>query len=255
MYSLFELHFSTLTLHQATTQIIIAAKAKTKGLVVTPNVDHIVMMQSDNEMKNIYQHALYVFADGMPIVWLSRMISGKSKGLPERVTGADLLPKVCAIAAQTGLCIYFLGGNPGVAAKAAQNLSATYPGLKIVGVYSPPFGFEKDPNETKRIVEDINRQGTDILFVGVGAPKQEKWAWANLPQLKTGPILCVGAAFDFSAGSLRRAPEMIQRVGFEWFWRLINDPLRLWRRYLLRDSRFLPIALREICNAKFNKSL
>jgi N-acetylglucosaminyldiphosphoundecaprenol N-acetyl-beta-D-mannosaminyltransferase len=250
MYSLFELHFSALTLQQATAQIIVAAKAKVKGLVVTPNVDHIVMMQNDKEMKKIYQHSLYVFADGMPLVWMSRLISGRSKGLPERVTGADLLPQVCAMASQSELGIYFLGGNPGVADEAAQNLSKVYPGLKIVGVYSPPFGFEMDSTETRNIVDDINRQGTDILFVGVGAPKQEKWAWQHLDSLKVGPIICIGAAFDFAAGKVKRAPSFVQAIGCEWLWRLLKEPRRMWKRYIIRDSQFIPMAVREVFRLK-----
>jgi N-acetylglucosaminyldiphosphoundecaprenol N-acetyl-beta-D-mannosaminyltransferase len=246
MLRMFDLNFNTLTLEKASQEIVSFALAGDKGIVVTPNVDHIMMLEYDHEMRTIYKHARFVFADGMPIVLLSKILASGNGGLPERVTGADMLPQVCSIASRHDLGIYFLGGEPGIAEKAARNLTKIYPGLKIVGIYSPPFGFELDPDESKRIVERINSCGTDILFIGVGAPKQEKWAWANMDQLQVGPILCVGAAFDFMAGDIKRAPRVMQKIGLEWFWRLINEPGRLWKRYLLRDSRFIFLAFREI---------
>ncbi|MBC7945430.1 MAG: WecB/TagA/CpsF family glycosyltransferase [Burkholderiales bacterium] len=249
---LFGLKFNALTLEQATDAVVTAAKAKQKGLVVTPNVDHLVMLQTDADMCSIYQKAAFVFADGMPVVWLSRLTS--KFGLPMRVTGADLLPAVCAGAARAGVSLFFMGGQPGVADQAAKNLRAEFPGVQIVGTYCPPMGFEKDPAETSRMVELVNRSQPDILCFGVGAPKQEKWAAAQLDKLAVGPILCIGAAFDFAAGTIKRAPELVQRFGLEWLWRLSNEPGRLWQRYLLRDSRFLLLAGREILHARSSKS-
>src|SRR5450631_4398005 len=140
---LFNLDFNCVGLDGAVQQILDAARAGRKGLVVTPNVDHIVMMQDDNEMRRIFRDALFRYADGMPIVWLSGLVSNHP--LPERVTGADLLPNLCEAAAGTGLNLYLLGGNPGIADKAAENLRVLYPGVRIVGTYCPPFGFEHDP--------------------------------------------------------------------------------------------------------------
>ncbi|MBC8006660.1 MAG: WecB/TagA/CpsF family glycosyltransferase [Prolixibacteraceae bacterium] len=246
------LKFDALTLEQAAHAVVTAAKAKHKGLVVTPNVDHLVMLQTDADMRSIYQKAAFVFADGMPVIWLSRFTS--RSGLPMRVTGADLLPAVCAGAAGAGVSLFFMGGQPGVAERAAQNLRAEFPGLQIIGTYCPPMGFEKDPAETLRMVDLVNRFQPDILCFGVGAPKQEKWAAAQLDKLAVGPILCIGAAFDFAAGTIKRAPQLVQRFGLEWLWRLSNEPGRLWRRYLLRDSRFLLLAGREILRARSSKS-
>ncbi|MBA2350251.1 MAG: WecB/TagA/CpsF family glycosyltransferase [Burkholderiales bacterium] len=246
------LKFNALTLEEAADAIVTAAKKRQKGLVVTPNVDHLVMLQTDADMRSIYQKAAFVFADGMPVIWLSRLTS--RSGLPMRVTGADLLPAVCAVAAKAGVSLFFMGGQPGVADRAAQNLRAEFPGLRITGTYCPPMGFEKDPAETLRMVALVNRLQPGILCFGVGAPKQEKWAAAQLDQLAVGPILCIGAAFDFAAGTIKRAPKLVQRFGLEWLWRLSNEPGRLWRRYLLRDSKFLLLAGREILRARTGKS-
>jgi N-acetylglucosaminyldiphosphoundecaprenol N-acetyl-beta-D-mannosaminyltransferase len=231
----------------AVSQILDAARRAQKGIVVTPNVDHIVMLQDDADMRRIYKGALFRYADGMPIVWLSKLV--KRNPLPERVAGSDLLIALCEKSAGTGLALYFMGGNPGVADKAADKLRKHYDGLNIVGTWCPPMGFEHDPDESERIITDINSRNVAILFIGVGAPKQEKWADAHIDRLKVGPILCVGASFDFAAGTTKRAPKWIQKIGFEWVWRLASDPGRLWKRYLVQDSRFLPLALKEIFKA------
>jgi N-acetylglucosaminyldiphosphoundecaprenol N-acetyl-beta-D-mannosaminyltransferase len=240
----FGLNFNAVPLSVAAEQIVNAADNGQKGLVVTPNVDHIVMLETDMEMRHIFRKAMFCYPDGMPLVWLSRLIRGVS--FPERVTGADLLPTVCKIAAQRGKRVFFLGGQQGVAEKAAQNMGDKFSGLQVAGTYCPPMGFEHDQLEEIKIIELVNKAKVDIVFLGVGTPKQEKWAWKNIQQLHVGPILCVGAALDFAAGITKRAPDQIQRAGLEWLWRLCKEPRRLWKRYLLRDSRFLAIALREI---------
>lgn len=243
--TLFTLSFETTTLEGAVRRIVEKALAHTKGLVVTPNVDHIVLMRDDPRMRAVFGSALFVYADGMPLVWLSRLVYGRA-GFPERVAGADLLPAVCAAAAATTLRVYFLGGAPGVAEKIRDKMLLAHPGLHVAGVGCPPIGFEHDAAETTRIIEHINSLNVDVLFIGVGTPKQEKWAHDHLARLRVGPILCVGAAFDFAAGTKTRAPRFIQQAGFEWLWRLVHEPRRLWRRYLVQDRRFFGMALAEI---------
>ena len=251
---IFNVDFECASLDSGTEQIIAAARSGRKGLVVTPNVDHVVVLQDDPEMQAIYREALFRFADGMPLVWFSKLACNTP--LPERVTGADLLPAICQKSAGTGLNLYFLGGNPGIAERAADSLRRQYPGVAIVGTYCPPFGFEHDPAETERIIADINACQVDILFVGVGAPKQEKWAAACLSRLNVGPILCIGAAFDFAAGSIRRAPKLLRNAGLEWVWRMASEPRRLWKRYLVRGSRFLPMVWRELgCRRQQTRSV
>ncbi len=186
---MFGLDYCACTLTEAAQMVVDAAGNKIKGLVVTPNVDHVVSMQKDSEMFDLYQRALFRFADGMPLVWFSKCLRGQS--LPERVTGADLLPEIARLAALNGLKLYFLGGMPGVAEQAAVKLKQSNSSLDVAGTYSPPFGFDKDRAESERIVKMINASGADILFVGVGAPKQEKWAVRYMNKLNVGPILGV----------------------------------------------------------------
>ncbi len=241
--SLFGINFAVMDLEHAAEAIVSAAEKGTKGLVVTPNVDHVVRYSRSEKYRLVVDGALMRFADGMPIVWVSRLLKVP---LPERVTGADLLPAIVSLSASRGPRIFFLGGLPGVAEKARGVLCESFQGVQIVGVYSPPFGFENNLEETQKIIKMINSIDVDILFVGVGSPKQEYWAHEHLLELNVGPVVCVGAAFDFAAGVLKRAPLWIQNMGCEWLWRLGQEPLRLWRRYILVDTKFVILALREI---------
>lgn len=241
--TMFGLDFEVVTLRQATDQILGLIGRGGRELIVTPNVDHIVSMKTDQHMRQVFEEASHRYADGMPLVWLSRL--GSRPGLPERVTGADLLFSLSEGAARSGASIYLLGAMPGVAEQAAIRLRAAYPGLVIAGVHSPPFGFEKDEAETRRIIGIVNAARPNILFVGVGTPKQEKWAYRWRTNLTCDVVLGVGAAIDFAAGTVRRAPRIVQRSGFEWLWRALGDPRRLGPRYL-KDSRFIGLAIREL---------
>ena len=192
--------------------------------------------------REAYRAADFVFADGMPLVWFSRLIG---RPIPERVTGADLVPGLCEIAARKGLKVFMLGGAPDVTPDAADILRKRNTCLEIVGVSTPPLNFEDDDEINSTVIESINRVSPDILFIALGAPRQEVWAYRHRDQLDVGFILGVGGAFDFMAGRLNRAPEWVQKSGFEWLWRLVHEPKRLWKRYLVRDMRFIGIAYRE----------
>jgi N-acetylglucosaminyldiphosphoundecaprenol N-acetyl-beta-D-mannosaminyltransferase len=239
------LAFDSVTLPVAAEAIVTAALERTKGLVVTPNVDHILLVHDDAKVAGVYRRAMFRFADGMPIVWLSRM-TRRGRALPERVTGADLLVATCERAAASGATVFFAGGKPGVAETAGARLRERFPGLAIVGTDAPPLGFERDPVLSKKLAEKITAARPHLLFMGVGTPKQELWADAHLSALDCGPILCCGAAFDCAAGTAKRAPVAVQRFGVEWLWRLLHEPRRLWRRYLVRGPRFFGFALREL---------
>lgn len=245
---LFSLTFENVTLAQATDQIIALARSDAKGkLVVTPNVDHIVTMRKDSHMREVFESAALRYADGMPLVWLSRLERGQ--GLIERVTGADLLDSVARAAALKEVSIFLMGGLPGVAERAAERLVAASPQLRIAGTFCPPFGFEHDEDQCHAIADMIRTSGADILFAGVGTPKQEKWLarWIDECGVRVG--VGVGAAFDFLAGTAKRAPRIIQRTGLEWLWRLAHEPRRLFGRYVLRDSRFLLMAIDHLRKA------
>ena len=242
---IFGLNFESSTLSEAAEAVVLLSVNHERSLIVTPNVDHIVNIQTDAEMKSIFEEAKYRYADGMPIVWASHILPGVNS-LPERVTGADLLPAVCAAASEKKQSVFFLGGQPGVAEKAVVNLKSLYPLLEVAGYYCPPFGFEFDVDETSKIINIINNANTDILFIGVGTPKQEKWAYANIDRLDVGPVLGVGAAFDFAAGDIQRAPKLIQSLGCEWLWRLLHEPKRLFKRYLIDLLMFIYIFIKEL---------
>jgi N-acetylglucosaminyldiphosphoundecaprenol N-acetyl-beta-D-mannosaminyltransferase len=205
--------------------------------VVTPNVDHTVMYQENAQLRAAYEQASLILADGAPVIWASRLLG---RALPERVTGADLVPALLgAASAEQPLRIYMLGAGPGVAVRAEKNIETRWPNVKVVGTYSPPMGFEKNDSENQAIVERINAVEPDVLLLGLGAPKQELWIHNHASQLRTSAALCVGAAIDFLAGEKSRAPELVQRAGLEWLHRLATEPKRLFRRYA-RDAWIFP---------------
>jgi N-acetylglucosaminyldiphosphoundecaprenol N-acetyl-beta-D-mannosaminyltransferase len=209
-----------------------------KGYVVTPNLDHIVKLEEDPEFVRCYDNAALVLPDGNPVLWASNYLGTPLKAL---VTGSDLFTALCRYAAEKGHTLFFLGGLEGVAEKAADVLKKQHLDINVVGVYSPPFGFEKDPEENARIVQMINAVKPAILFVGVGAPKQEKWMYKNIDQLDINVALGIGASFDFVAGTVKRAPKLFRQMSMEWFWRVLNEPTRLFKRYFIDSTKFLPI--------------
>jgi N-acetylglucosaminyldiphosphoundecaprenol N-acetyl-beta-D-mannosaminyltransferase len=226
--------------------VIAAAESRKPSFVVTPNSDHIVRLESDTKLRTVYEHADIVVADGMPLVWASRLLGSPLK---ERVTGADLMPALCEQAAKRGLRVFLLGAQDGVAKKAQERLEQSYPGLKVVGVYSPPFGFEKDAESNLQIVSLIREAAPDMIFVGLGAPKQEIWIFENYQSFSHGVFLGIGASIDFIAGQVKRAPLWVQNLGCEWLYRLFQEPKRLARRYA-GDTYILWIVLREFFRKK-----
>lgn len=205
--------------------------------VVTPNVDHVVMFQEHAGLRSAYAEAGLVVADGFPVVLASRWLG---RPLPERVAGSDLVPALLREGTQRGdLSVYLLGAAAGVAERAALNIERQYAGVRVVGTYSPPLGFEKDPCENRRILDRIAAARPDVLVVGLGAPKQELWVHAHRSDIRASVALCAGATIDFLAGEKSRAPAWMQSVGLEWLHRLSTEPRRLFRRYA-RDARIFP---------------
>ena len=223
-----------------------------KKYVVTPNLDHIVKLETDAEFLHCYEQAGLVLADGNPLVWASKILGTPLKAL---VTGSDLFAALCEHAAARGHRLFFLGGLDGIAQKAADNLKILYPAINIVGVYSPPFGFDKNDEENNRIMEMINAVKPHLLFVGVGAPKQEKWMYRNIASLNINVAVGIGASFDFVAGSIKRAPAMVRKMGMEWFWRFANEPRRLFKRYFIDSTAFIPIIYKQMKEDRKEKKL
>lgn len=215
--------------------------------ITTPNVHHIILLQKDQEFKKIYQEASLVLADGMPLIWASKFLGTPLK---EKVSGSDLVPEICKFAAKKGYRLFFLGGRSGAVEKARENLIKIYPQIKIVGVYSPPFGFENNTEENEKIVEMIKNARPEILLVGLGAPKQEKWIYRHYKETDVPVSIGVGVTFEFISGMVKRAPKWMQRVGLEWSWRLIMEPKRLWKRYLVWDVEFFWLVLKQKIRSK-----
>ena len=212
--------------------------------VVTPNLDHVLLHRENEALRRAYSDASMVVADGWPLVTASR-ISGSP--LPERVAGSDLVPALFSECDRRGADrrVFLLGAAPGVADLAAENIQRRWSSVKVVGTYSPPLGFEKDPGETQRIVDLINGCSPDILVVGFGAPKQEVWLHQEYQRMSVGVAFAAGATIDFFAGRQKRAPVWVQKMRLEWSHRFLTNPRRLAVRYV-RNAWNLPgLVLRE----------
>lgn len=199
--------------------------------VVTVNLDFLSIAERDAHFRDTINRADLAVADGMPLVWASRLTD---QPLPERIAGVDLVDTSCQIAAQTAAGVFLLGAGPGIAAQAGRNMEALYPGLRIAGVYSPPFG-RLTAQENERIVQVVRDARPGFLFVAMGAPRQDLWIRAHLAQLGVPVCMGVGCVLDLLAGNVTRAPDWMQRSGLEWAFRLGQEPRRLWRRYLVDD--------------------
>ncbi|EKD27485.1 MAG: teichoic acid biosynthesis [uncultured bacterium] len=242
--NIFDIGFSNFTMQETIIKILDIVKSGNRAIVVTPNVDHIVRIQYDKKLLNIYREADIVLADGMPLLWAGYLLG---KPLKQRVSGADLFTRFMSYAAQDKIKIFLLGAKEGVALKAKQILTDKNPGLEIVATYSPPLGFEKDEKENTKIIDMINSSKASVLFAGLGTPKQEYWIADNYKKLNHVKVsIGVGASFDFVAGDVKRAPEIMQKIGLEWFFRLCQEPKRLWRRYLVDDVQFAWIFLKYL---------
>jgi N-acetylglucosaminyldiphosphoundecaprenol N-acetyl-beta-D-mannosaminyltransferase len=219
-----------------------AAGGGAPGYVVTPNAHHIVLLQKDAFLRKIYERAFLVVPDGVPLTWAAGLLG---ISLCDRVNGTDLFEALCAHAAQHALRVFLLGGREGAATAAAARLRARHPTLEVCGTYCPPFGFENDPAENSRIVTAINAARPHLLFVGLGAPKQEYWMSRNLEQLAVPVSLGIGVSFEFVGGIVARAPRWMQRAGLEWLHRLGTEPSRLWKRYLFGNAHFCWLVIRQ----------
>lgn len=203
---------------------------RTPRLIITANLHFAMLSQVSPILRWLNRKADLVLADGMPLVWASRS-KGRANRLPERVTGADLVPALCERAAELGHRVYFLGGAEGVAEEAVRRVMEKSPDLNVVGIDAPHFA-KLTPAEREEVVHRIRSTRADLLFVALGQPKGELWLAENLEKLGVPVSIQIGASLDFLAGRVKRAPVWIQRIGMEWFWRLASEPGRLFTRYL-----------------------
>lgn len=219
----------------AVKRILIWAKSSKASYICVRDVHGIMRAQDDKKFLDIHLGADLVVPDGMPLVWIGRLKYGRKIG---RVSGADLVDEVCKHSVPHELRHYFYGGKPGVAVEMAKYLCEKYPGLQIVGTYSPPFGPLSIEDDIK-ITREIAQLKPHIIWTGLSTPKQEYWMHEHVGRAGNGVFIGVGAAFDYHAKQLRRAPRWMQLSGLEWLFRLIQEPKRLWRRYLVLAPCFL----------------
>jgi len=244
------IRFDKVNLSESVKKVITAIEHNSKIQVCVTNVYSTVLMQKDTEFRKINNSTSLVVADGMPIIWVSKLMGFP---LPCRIAGSDLFFELCTVASTRNYTFYFLGSKKEVLDKIRVNLKVDFPDLKIVGMYSPPYRDQFSEEENNDIVQKINEVKPDVLWVGMTAPKQEKWIFHNLDKLNVKVAIGVGAVFNFVAGSVPRAPVWMQKMGMEWFFRLIQEPKRLWKRYLIGNTIFLWLVLKEFIKIKILK--
>lgn len=209
-----------------------------KSYVIAVNVDVIIKIERDSYLKKIIADADMVLVDGKPLIWISKLYG---KLIKEKVSGSDLVPKLCELASQRGYKIFILGGKEGVAEKAKCNLEKKHPGICVVGTYSPPLGFEKDNQEIRKINSLISENSPDLLITCFGCPKQEYFIFENINKYDAKVSICAGATVDFLAGNVKRSPRWMSELGFEWLYRFFKEPKRLFKRYFIDDIKIIAL--------------
>lgn len=241
------LPIDSVTAAQAIAAIGRALKSGRGGWVITPNLDQLRQFHRDPSLRPMFETADLVVADGTPLIWASRL---QGTPLPERVPGSDLISSLSSAAAGWASSIFLLGGNPGAAEGAAQTLRERHRGLRIAGTLSPPPGFERSSEEMDRVRETLRRARPDIVFVGLGFPKQEKLIHQLRADNPASWFLGIGISLSFVAGEVGRAPAWTHRIGLEWVHRLAQEPRRLFRRYLIDGLPFAARLFRHVLGAR-----
>lgn len=207
-----------------------------KSYVVAINVDVVMKIENDPYLKKIVDSADMVLVDGKPLVWISKWYN---RPLKAKISGSDLVPILCDVASKKGYTIFIIGGKDGIAAQAKTRLENRYPNIRIVGTYAPPFGFEKDVDELNHINQIISDAKPDLLITCFGCPKQEKWIYENISKYNAKVSICAGATVDFLAGNVKRAPRWMSEHGLEWFYRFLQEPKRMFKRYFVDDVKII----------------
>lgn len=232
-------YIDNVTMEEAIVHIEKCIQTKTIGQVITPNVDQIVRMEWDDSFRKICEESELLLVDGHPLMWIAKWYG---KPFKEKICGSDLVPILCERAAEKGYSVFFLGAAPGVAAQAAENMQKKIPTLKVAGTYSPPMGFEKDKIELEKINQMLLDSQADMLFVGMGVPKQDIFIYENMKKYKIPMSFSIGGTIDFIAGKQKRAPKWMNKIGLEWLYRLLQNPRRMFKRYMIDDMKILGLA-------------
>ena len=234
------LSFDAVTMDTAVTRCLDLCRGpRASHVVVTANASHLCMMRRDPELALACRASDLTVADGMSVVWALR---ASGQAAPERVAGVDLMARLLAAAGEHRLRVYFLGARREVVTALVERTQTRHPGIEIAGFRDGYFG----PDDHLRIVEEIRASGAHLLFVGMPSPFKETWCERHRERLDVPVIMGVGGSFDVLAGFIKRAPRWVQSLGLEWFWRLLMEPRKLWKRYLTTNSDFIWLAGREI---------
>jgi N-acetylglucosaminyldiphosphoundecaprenol N-acetyl-beta-D-mannosaminyltransferase len=217
-------------------------------VVCVCNVHSVVTASKDSAFEHALRNSDLATPDGAPIAWLMRRLGQTAQ---RRVSGPDLMLAYCDWASKSAQSIFLLGSTPDTLRRLQNSLCRAYPGLRIAGAVSPPFRALTD-DEDKKLVDLINESGAATVWVGLGCPKQELWMSEHKGKVQA-VMIGVGAAFEFFAGTVRRAPQWVQTMGFEWLFRLASEPRRLWRRYLVTNTAFILGASRQLMRAKLDR--
>jgi N-acetylglucosaminyldiphosphoundecaprenol N-acetyl-beta-D-mannosaminyltransferase len=208
-----------------------------KRVCVTP-VNCILWAFKNPILRNLYNTSAMNLADGVPLLWASRLLGNTIRG---RVTGLDLLPEFAKVGNHEKYRFFFLGAKDGVAEKLAQQFLKQYPDLRIVGTYAPPFADKFSEEENQKMISLVNEAKPHVLWVSLTAPKQDYWIYDNFDRLNINIAIGVGGAFEVTAGLIKRAPNWMQRCGLEWFFRFLQEPRRLFKRYIIEAPQFIPL--------------
>lgn len=244
--SLLNTHVNNLTMKETVEQIGGFISAKCVSYVVPINVDVVIKMEQDVELREIVDVADLVLADGKPLIWISKL---NRKPIREKVSGSDLIPELFSYAEEKGFSIFLLGGEKDVAQEAGRRLKMQFPRLKLKGLYSPPIGFDRDDVELAHIDQLIFEAMPDILVVCLGCPKQEKWVAAHYRTCGAIVSICAGATVDFLAGRVKRAPRWMSDHGLEWLYRFSQEPKRLFQRYFIEDVKIVKL-VKKYCGGE-----
>jgi len=217
--------------------------------VILANAYSVVLTHSNHEFARVCKNADYIFADGISVIWASMLLNNR---IPKRIAGPDFMWSFLKVCAEKNYPVFLLGGSKETLHNLQKNMRKEYPKLYIAGAYAPPFG-QWSPNENENIIRKVNISRAKVLWVGISTPKQDIWISKYRGRLKTKVAFGIGAAFDFHSGAVRRAPIWMQKVGLEWFFRFLQEPTRLWKRYLLGNINFIGIVAGQLFRLVLNK--
>ena len=209
------------------------------SVCITP-VNSILAARKNAQVLAIYNNATYTLCDGVPVLWASRFLGTP---IEERITGLDLLPALLAFCATHNFSLFFLGASPGVGDALKAKAELLYPSINIKGVYCPPFAAKFEKEENDKIMAAINAVQPDLVLVSLTAPKQDIWISENLAMLNTKIAIGIGGAFEVTAGLINRAPLWMQKAGLEWFYRFMQEPKRMFKRYFIEAPIFIPLVI------------